>query len=155
MNFIMSKKRLKEKKNKKGLRVRNDPLLFVFAKITALIMEKLRRLTNMGIFRLSTGTIRIAVNVLGTVALLTSEVILPCIKKRASKEKTNSKSDVSYDDVIGIVMNSNMLSDNKVKVTAIIPRNGDVELFKAIIQIVNSDMNSANIIEAIKCICAK
>lgn len=109
----------------------------------------------MGIFRLSTGAIRIAINVLGTVALLTSEVIVPCIKKRASKENTKSNVDVSYDDVIGAIMNSNMLSDNKVKVTAIIPRNGDTELFKAIIQIVNSDMNSANIIEAIKCICAK
>ena len=109
----------------------------------------------MTIFKLSTGVFGTAIKILGTVALLTSEVVVPYINRRITKNITEPDKHVTYDSVIGTVMNSSMLSDYKLKVIAIIPKDGDSETFKAIIQIVDSDMNSAKILEAVKYVCTK
>lgn len=61
--------------------------------------------------------------------------------------------DATYSDVISAILHSGMLSSYKTKIVAMVPKNGDTELYKSIIAVINSDMLSSNKVDIIKDIC--
>ena len=62
---------------------------------------------------------------------------------------------VGYSDVFSAIMDSDMLSSNKKEAAAILPKDGDSELYKAILYVLGSDMLSSTKLETIRSICEK
>lgn len=60
---------------------------------------------------------------------------------------------VGYSDVFSAIMNSDMMSSYKKEAAAILPKDGDSELYKAVIHVLNSDMMSSSKLETIRSIC--
>lgn len=60
---------------------------------------------------------------------------------------------VSYSDVFSAIMSSDMLSSYKKEAAAILPKDGDSELYKAVIHVLRSDMMSSSKLETIRSIC--
>ena len=60
---------------------------------------------------------------------------------------------VGYSDVFGAIMDSDMLSSTKKEAAAILPKDGDSELYKAILYVLRSDMMSSSKLETIRSIC--
>ena len=73
--------------------------------------------------------------------------------KDSTTVKVRYIANAKYSDVISTVLNSGMLSSYKTEVMAMVPKNGDTELYKSIIAVVNSDMLSSSKVEVIKDIC--
>jgi hypothetical protein len=91
----------------------------------------------------------------GTVNLLvcTLAMALPALTKRDVSTNVKSNNDVNYDDVISTIMKSDMLSSYKVEAATMIPKDGADSLYRAVIQVINSDMLTSNKIEVIEHIC--
>lgn len=62
---------------------------------------------------------------------------------------------VSYSDAVSAVLSSDMFSSAKEEAVKMIPKDGDNELYRSIIQVVNSDAFSGNKVNMIKDICGK
>lgn len=60
---------------------------------------------------------------------------------------------VGYSDAVSAIMSSGMLSSDKNEAVTSLPKNGDAELYRAVIQIVRSGMLSSDKVKTIQNIC--
>lgn len=60
---------------------------------------------------------------------------------------------VGYNDAVSAIMSSSMFSSNKNEAVSALKKDGDSELYKAVIHVVRSNMLSSNKVETIKNIC--
>lgn len=60
---------------------------------------------------------------------------------------------VTYDDAIGAIMTSNLFNVDKRKAIEILPHDGETEMYKAVIQVVKSNLFSEEKVAAIKSVC--
>lgn len=60
---------------------------------------------------------------------------------------------VRYSDVFSAIMSSDMMSSYKKEAASLLPKDGDSELYKAVIHVLRSDMMSSSKLETIKSIC--
>jgi hypothetical protein len=97
------------------------------------------------------------IQLIGRIALKIGGLILsvsPLILSTIIDNKLRNKP-VTYDDVIESIMHSSMLGSDKSEMISVIHRDGDSELYKAIIHVVNSSVLGSEKIEIVKQLCNK
>lgn len=106
-------------------------------------------------FNVSKDVIGAIVKGAGNVLAFASVFVLPYLSKKDVGELARPNSKAGYDDAIGAIMKSDMLSSDKAKAATIVPKVGGSDLYKAVIQVINSDMLSSDRIEVIERICSE
>ena len=107
----------------------------------------------MRIFGLPLGTIGKIATGVGNVLSFAAMIVVPMLSKKDTIENIHYSVVVSYDDVVMEIMNSSMVSKDKSKAIALIPKEGKSTLYKAIVNVIDSSMLSEDKIETIKHIC--
>ena len=85
----------------------------------------------------------------GKVIVYAVAIGLPYVSKRDLKDVFNTNKIVEYDDVISAIMNSSMLSSDKVKAVNIVTH-GNPHLHRAAIQVVDSSMLTSDKLKVIE-----
>lgn len=107
----------------------------------------------MALFGIPLRTIgRIATGV-GNVLSFAAVLVVPLLSKKDTIHEVRYNTVATYDDVIMAIMNSNMLSSDMSRATAVVPKDGDSTLYKAMINVINSNMLPSDKIDTIKHIC--
>lgn len=104
-------------------------------------------------FKIDTGKVGEVIESVGNLVLLAAVVVLPCVTSRDIINKVRYSGNVKYSDAVNATLTGSMYSTDKTKVIAMLPKNGDAELYKSVIQIVNSSLYSSGKVEAIEHIC--
>ena len=105
----------------------------------------------MRLLALSLGTIGAIATGVGNALSVVSVFALPHLSKKDTRK--NVHNNTSYDDVIMAITQSGMLSSDKTTVVALIPKHSRSTLYKAMINVIESDMLMSDKIETIQHIC--
>lgn len=62
---------------------------------------------------------------------------------------------VEYDDAVGAIMDSNLFNADKRRAVDLLPHDGEKEMYKAVIQVVKSNMFSEEKVQTIESICER
>ena len=100
--------------------------------------------------------IKLSKEMIGNIAKGTGSVILyavmmglPYLSKKDVKELIPINKIVEYDDVIGAIMNSSMLSSDKVKAVNIVTH-ANTDIHRAALQVIDSSMLSSDKLKVIE-----
>jgi hypothetical protein len=115
-------------------------------------MRKIKEEINMRLFGIPLRTFGKIATGVGNV-LSFAVFVLPYLTKKNTTEEVHCNFVVTYDDVILAIVNSSMLSNDMNKAVTLIPKEGNTALYKAIINVINSNMLSGDKFETIKHIC--
>lgn len=107
----------------------------------------------MRIFGLPLGTIGKNATGVGNVLSFAAMIVVPMLSKKDVVTNVQYSIVATYDDVVMAIMNSSMLSKDMTKAIALIPREGTSTIYKAIINVIDSNMLSGDKVETIKHIC--
>ena len=62
---------------------------------------------------------------------------------------------VTYDDAVGAIMDSNLFNADKRRASDLLPHDGEIEMYKAVIQVVKSNLFSEEKVQTIESICER
>ena len=82
-------------------------------------------------------------------------LVLPNLSAKDVRDLVRYSGNIKYDAVVGAVMDCNMFAADKGRAVALIPKDGDAEIYRAIVQVVNSNMFAHDKLKAIESICEK
>ena len=86
-----------------------------------------------------------------TIGVVVPIVISRYVANKTSRRKTN----VTYSDTIKAVLHSSMLTEDKIKAAAVIPKGKDSAVYEVLTDVVKSSMLSSNKLEMILELCNK
>ena len=89
----------------------------------------------------------------GGLVLYAAVVMLPYVSTKDTVDKIRYSGNVKYSDAINAILQGGMYSSDKTKLTAILPKDADSDLYRAVIQVANSDLFSSDKVKMIKDIC--
>jgi hypothetical protein len=102
---------------------------------------------------------RVNVRLIGNAAKKVGELLLyasPMIfTGMLGKGERNTVTITTYDDVIGCIMRSSLLSSDKCEIISLVERDSDIRVYRAIIHVMNSSMLGSDKVKAIKQLCGK
>lgn len=81
--------------------------------------------------------------------------LLSCVSVKDVINIARYSGSVKYNTVIGAIMDSSMFPSDKHKAVMLVPKDGDAETYKAIIQVVNSTMFPSDKLKTIESILEK
>lgn len=68
-------------------------------------------------------------------------------------DKVRFKGEATYSDAVEATMDCSMFSFGKQEIMRILPRNKDSDFYKAVIEVVHSDMFTSNKVDVIRSMC--
>lgn len=89
------------------------------------------------------------------VAVFALGMILPYVSVKDVKDLVRYSGNVKYDAVIGAIMESSMFPSDKRRAVELVPKDGDSETYRAIVQVVNSTMFPSDKLRTIESILEK
>lgn len=96
------------------------------------------------------------IKTVGGWVLGTALVVLPNLNSvRAFVSEVRSDGKVTYSDAVGEIMNSYMSSTDKTLAVEALPKDGDTQLYKSVIKVLDSYVCSGDKLKIIKNICGK
>ena len=100
--------------------------------------------------------IKMANETVGNIVKIGGAVLLYGLAHMASRTSVKDivdefryRGDVSYSDVVGVIMDCDMLDSNKNKAMELLKKNGNTEYYKTIIKIIKSNMLDSSKVKAI------
>lgn len=120
---------------------------------TPALMRKIKEEINMRIFGLPLGTIGKIATGVGNVLSFAAMIVVPMLSKKDVVSDVEYSVVTTYDDVVMAIINSSMLSKDMTRAIAILPMDGTSTIYKAIINVIDSNMLSGDKVETIKHIC--
>lgn len=87
--------------------------------------------------------------------VFTLAMVMPYVSVKDLKRAMRNIGNVKYNDVIEEIMDSGMLPSDKSKTVDLVPKDGDLETYRAIIHVVNSSMLPSDKVKTVESICEK